>query len=271
MVERLTYSKVDTHGGHSNRRDGTRSPQELCELAQQAGLAFFVITDHDIWEQFRSDSDFPVLFGVELTTGEGHIVGLYREGSPREKVRMGLSAEDSMKAIHDGGGKAILAHPEYWFFFISATFNTIRRLNDKGVKIDGIEVMHPALSYRKMLKTMKLATELGIPQLGVSDNHYQNNGRECVTFFPRTTDDPINDFFAALGENQVIPARSDLAKFSVTWGERISRHTKGPSSGFKEKWENKGVFAGTWKNFARQTSQYYLNYLNPRRLIYARR
>ncbi len=253
MIERLAYSKVDTHGGHSTRSDGTNSPQELYRLAQEAGLAFFVTIDHDVWEPFKIDSEFPVLFGVELTTGEGHIVGLFPEGPPRERIQMGLSAEDSIKTIQGNGGKAILAHPEYWFFFISTTFNTIRRLKDKGIEVDGMEVMHPALDENQMLRNIELATELQIPQVGVSDNHDKNIGRGYVTYYPRATEDPIQDFFDALDKNQTRPGASGLPRLPVTLKEKAIRHTRGPSTGLKEKWERKGVFASTWKSFMYQT------------------
>lgn len=258
MHERLSDSKVDTHT-HSNRSDGTRSPQELSELAKESGMAFLVVTDHDKWEPFEIDSEFPFLFGVELTTGEGHIIGLFPEGPSRERIQMGLSAEDSIKAIQDNGGKAILAHPESWFFFASTTFNTIRRLRDKGVRIDGMEVMHPDLHENQILRNMELATKLQIPKLGVSDTHYGNVGREYVTYYQRTTDNPINDFLTALDENQTRPGFSNVYPHSVSLREKVSRYTRGPSDGIGEKWVCKGTFFTTWKSFLSQTVYERLN------------
>ncbi len=79
---------VDLHV-HSNKSDGTFSPQELVDYAHQKGLNAFALTDHDTIDgvsmaQKYAAEKYPqleVIAGVELSTEyngrDVHIVGLY--------------------------------------------------------------------------------------------------------------------------------------------------------------------------------------------------
>ena len=97
---------------HSNYSDGANSIEEIVQHAKEIGLDGIAITDHSEIEgslkarEFNS-AEFGVIPGIEVSSRQGHIVGLGLE----EIVHDGLSAEETVKRIHELGGIAIAAHP----------------------------------------------------------------------------------------------------------------------------------------------------------------
>lgn len=78
---------IDLHV-HSSASDGSFSPEEVVDMAQEAGLRYFALTDHDTvdgveraLEQAKKYSNFDVIPGIELScyykNREIHIVGLF--------------------------------------------------------------------------------------------------------------------------------------------------------------------------------------------------
>ena len=63
--------KIDMHV-HSNNSDGTLSVKELIEEAKSKNIDSFALTDHDtiqgIEEYLNLDADYPVIYGIELST-----------------------------------------------------------------------------------------------------------------------------------------------------------------------------------------------------------
>lgn len=83
---RTIMEKVDLHV-HSTYSDGTKTPKELVELAQNEGLSAIALTDHDTLDGIpdainaAKNSNIELIPGVELSTSfnntEIHIVGLF--------------------------------------------------------------------------------------------------------------------------------------------------------------------------------------------------
>lgn len=78
---------IDLHV-HSNASDGSFSPSEVVALANEAGLSYFALTDHDtidgVDEAIKASNSYPeltVIPGIELSCyyndRELHIVGLF--------------------------------------------------------------------------------------------------------------------------------------------------------------------------------------------------
>jgi len=97
---------------HSNYSDGANSIGEIVNHAKKLGLGGIAITDHNEIEgslramEFDS-ADFRVIPGIEVSSREGHIVGL----GVGKVVYSKLSAEETVKRIHELGGLAIAVHP----------------------------------------------------------------------------------------------------------------------------------------------------------------
>jgi len=68
-----------------------------------------------------------------------HVVALFIDRA----IRMHMSVEDTVDAIHDAGGLAVVAHPFMPTWFASITEGRLRRLLEQRT-IDGIEVRHTA-------------------------------------------------------------------------------------------------------------------------------
>jgi hypothetical protein len=94
---------------HTTRSDGRGTLDEVVAAARDAGLAFVVVTDHDVVtpsEQGWRDGVL-VIEGQESSTRLGHVVvlGLDRPLSREER------AGDPLRTIEAEGGRAVLAHP----------------------------------------------------------------------------------------------------------------------------------------------------------------
>lgn len=82
--------KIDLHV-HSNNSDGTMTVLELIEEAKEKEIDCFALTDHDtvqgIDEFIKLDLDYPMIFGIELSTylnGKPvHILGYFPKPLPK--------------------------------------------------------------------------------------------------------------------------------------------------------------------------------------------
>ncbi len=72
--------------------------------------------------------------------------------------------EEVIKAIHDAGGIAVLAHP-----FMFDNLDSLPRLIENG--LDGIEVWHPSASEEQQAELKKLATKNKLLMTGGTDFH----------------------------------------------------------------------------------------------------
>jgi predicted metal-dependent phosphoesterase TrpH len=107
------WSKADIHI-HSNHSDGLSSIPQIMDYVQHCtDLSVIAITDHNTLEGARfAESlselyDFEVVVGEEVSSKEGHVLGLFIE----EEVRAGMSTKDTVRAIEEQGGIAVIAHP----------------------------------------------------------------------------------------------------------------------------------------------------------------
>ena len=84
------------------------------------------ITDHDTISDLGPAIETGAALGVDVVRGEEvtasfppgiHIVGLFLD----RQIRMHMSVEDTVDAIHDAGGLAVIAHPFMPTWFASMT------------------------------------------------------------------------------------------------------------------------------------------------------
>jgi hypothetical protein len=116
---------------HTNRSDGSRSPEEGYAYARDvSGLDFAARTDHDVhhvyncmeedgWKESETDVSrwdepgrFAALLGWEYSWGRGHWIVLHRAASgPYRPVVDHASVRDLWAALVPGESVTILAHP----------------------------------------------------------------------------------------------------------------------------------------------------------------
>jgi hypothetical protein len=184
---------------HTLASDGMVSPEALVRAAAAIGLNVLCITDHDTMPDIGHAIELGASLGVDVVRGEEvtasfppgiHIVGLFLE----RQVRMHMSVEDTVDAIHDAGGLAVIAHPFMPTWFASMTPGRARRLLESH-RVDGIELRHTAPVLPGTWKQLDAfyaghREELGAA-LGAGDSHFGEHdlGRVLTVFPGRTAAD----------------------------------------------------------------------------------
>jgi hypothetical protein len=96
---------------HTTHSDGGGTPEEVVQAARAEGLDFVVITDHNNLgaKPFEGYHDgILVLVGSEISTDQGHIVGL---GMRAPVFCFCGDARESLDDVRELGGLPIVAHP----------------------------------------------------------------------------------------------------------------------------------------------------------------
>ena len=182
--------KADLHM-HSTYSDGTGTIEQILEYTQHSTkLDVIAITDHDViegslrardlWTQGSYRFDFVV--GEEITTQEGHLLGLFIE----KRVPPGLCMERSIDLIHEQGGLAIVAHPLHRFFRHSCQREVMDRIHaSKDVWFDGIETWNASFCgiYANYIAMNANRTVYGLAELGNSDAHTVSSVGCGITWF----------------------------------------------------------------------------------------
>ncbi len=190
------YNKVNLHI-HSNYSDGKIDFDELILQAKKLNMKYISITDHNCVEGYKNSKykDDPILIkGVEFDCFYRmsllHILGY---GIDIENIELNkLCAKNELeqkndlirlfksrhpkrviKAIHNAGGIAVLAHPCCCNVLFLKDF--VKRLKNYG--LDGIEVYYPYDRFRGIIKfssrnyPFEIAKELNLIKTGGSDEH----------------------------------------------------------------------------------------------------
>lgn len=101
--------------------DSVQSIEKLLLDAERKGFKAIAITDHDridgavkakeiaqkLKTQGKINKNFLVIVGQEISSAQGHIVGLFL----RSFIPSGMTAKATIAAIHQQGGLAIAVHP----------------------------------------------------------------------------------------------------------------------------------------------------------------
>jgi hypothetical protein len=181
---------------HTLASDGMVSATDLVHAAAAIGLNVLCITDHDTISDLAPAIDAGAAAGVDVVRGEEvtasfppgiHILGLFLD----RQIRMHMSVEDTIDAIHDAGGLAIIAHPFMPTWFASMTPGKARHLLESH-PVDGIELRHtaPVLPRTWGLLDAFYAEhreQLGAA-LGAGDSHFgEHDLGRVLTVFPGKT------------------------------------------------------------------------------------
>src|SRR5579884_2024640 len=159
------YSRADVHM-HTNLGDGWASPARVISEARRRGLRLIAITDHDHIEGAKRVAELlaqetpgeqpplEMITGVEVSTRQGHLLGLFVEKAPRAL----RSVEESIEAIKEQGGLVIVPHP-FGRLVPSLSQAKIEELLNKGYPIDGIEMYNPSPANAAQRQAVRLANQ----------------------------------------------------------------------------------------------------------------
>lgn len=182
--------KADLHM-HTCHSDGQPTVRELMEhVREKTDLDVIAVTDHDTIagaleaRQMADDFPFEVIVGEEVTSMDGHVVGLFLE----ERIPPGMSVEATVREIHLQGGLAFAPHPFFKNGFFSNKGNCMMGLGERLIDacMDGIEVINstPALRWAND-RAQRFADEVGcLSQMANSDAHIKQAIGKSYTLFP---------------------------------------------------------------------------------------
>lgn len=188
------YSRADIHM-HTNLGDGWASPARVIEEATRRGLRLIAVTDHDHTEGAqrvaellaRQGNPLQMITGVEVSTRQGHLLGLFIKKAPRAM----RPVEESIEAIKEQGGLVIVPHP-LGRLVPSLSRAKIDELLNKGYSIDGIEIYNPSPANASMRSTVRACNQQWqFAETGGSDAHFWQHIGSAYTLFPGTTPDDL--------------------------------------------------------------------------------
>jgi hypothetical protein len=201
---------------HTLASDGMVSAVELVRAAAAIGLDVLCITDHDTIAELGPAIEAGAALGVGVVRGQEvtasfppgiHIVGLFLD----QQIRMHMSVEDTIDAIHDAGGLAVIAHPFMPTWFASITPARARSLLEVR-SVDGIELRHTAPVLPRTWRLLDAfyaehRNRLGAA-LGAGDSHFgaHDLGR-VLTVFPGTS---TADLRLAIEEQKTTPMTDSI-------------------------------------------------------------
>lgn len=190
------HCAVDLHVHTCFSHDSLADPDAQLQAAAARGLQGIAVTDHDTVEggkvaqaraaylisRGRLPADFFVIVGQEIASTEGHIVGLYLERT----IPAGMTARETIAAIHQQGGLAVAVHPELGDdlrdLAASLPFDAVETE-------DGLERLAFAkASAEKQRRRQAFYASLDKPAVGGSDAHDPEAVGLCYTLLPCSPD-----------------------------------------------------------------------------------
>ena len=157
--------KVDLHVHSHYSSDSLITSKELVFYARKYGLDGVAIVDHDRLDgalAIAKETDFLVIPGIEISSANGHILGL----NVQELVPPKLGVGETVEKVHDAGGIAVACHPMSFFK------GSLGERADS--RFDAVEVMNAAafpFNYC-MRRSEEIANRLKLPRVAGSDAHY---------------------------------------------------------------------------------------------------
>ncbi|HST88975.1 MAG TPA: PHP domain-containing protein [Ktedonobacterales bacterium] len=183
-------ARADLHL-HTNLGDGTASPARVLSEAKHRGLKVIAITDHDHMEGAkrvqelidREGSEIEMIWGCEVTTRQGHFLGLFM----KRPVRFLTHVEGAIDAIKEQGGLCVIPHP-MGRLVPSLSLKKIEELLNRDYPIDGIELYNPSPANASVRgRVRELNGQWGFAGTGSSDAHFWQHIGAGYTLFPGET------------------------------------------------------------------------------------
>jgi len=222
------YSRADIHM-HTNLGDGWASPARVIEEATRHRLGLIAITDHDHIEGAKrvaellaqQNSPLQMITGVEVSTRQGHLLGLFVNKPPKAM----RPVEESIETIKEQGGIVIVPHP-FGRLVPSLSRAKIDALLEKGYAIDGIEVYNPSPANASMRSAVRAANQQWkLAETGGSDAHFWQHIGSAYTLFPGNSPDDLRrailDRSVRSGGQELppvhLPAAAYVAQCAWSW------------------------------------------------------
>jgi predicted metal-dependent phosphoesterase TrpH len=164
---------ADLHCHSSASFDSLSKPADLMRVAVERGLTHLAITDHERIDGAQAARDvapagLTVIVGEEIRSADGDVLGLYLERA----VPPGLSAIETIAAIHEQGGLAGIPHPFDRFRASGLAGLPDDRLAVVAAAVDFVETWNARVpSAATNERARDFAAAHGLPGVASSDAH----------------------------------------------------------------------------------------------------
>jgi len=168
MPDKKDRFSFDLHVHTTGSYDGRATPQVMCQVAKGRDLNGLAITDHDVLTKFESPyPGFLIIPGSEIRVETRDVWADILAIGIQEMVPLGLGLAETVDAIHEAGGLAIVPHP----FSSKKNYPAIGdAIHSIGDIIDGVEVTNPR-EHVDNARAKKVANTHGVAKIGGSDAH----------------------------------------------------------------------------------------------------
>ena len=160
--------RADFHSHSHYSKDSVISPQAFVDTCLRRGVNCIAVTDHNEIEGafvIQKLAPFKVIAGEEVKTSEGEIIGLFlKEFVPRD-----MTPEDTIRAIHEQGGLAIVPHPYDVFRRSVIRKDALERIKGSVDAIEGFNCRN--ILARHDQKARDLAAGVAKPMTLGTDSH----------------------------------------------------------------------------------------------------
>lgn len=186
--------RIDLHVHTTRSRDAFVPEEELPFIMKQRGLDGVAITNHDVFTE-PGRSEMIVIPGIEVSTIQGHIIGLGISGL----IAKGRPVDETISMIQGSGGVAVIPHP---FDPVSPCV----RPSKLRVRPDAIEVINSdALFFRlNTVFARRAAERLKLPMVAGSDSHIPQTVGDAYTLIESDSKD-VEDILSAIRAGKVEP------------------------------------------------------------------
>jgi len=160
--------RIDFHVHSCYSKDSAMSNEEIIKSCKDRGINCIALTDHDELAgalEMEKSGLFRVIAGEEVKTADGEIIGLFL----KEKIRAGLSAEETVKEIKTQDGLVYIPHPFSKWRRTKLKLSALEKIKND---IDIMEVFNSRNFFRTdNLKAEEYALENNITMAVGSDSH----------------------------------------------------------------------------------------------------
>ncbi len=183
---------------HTLASDGVSGVEDVLAAAVARHLDVIAITDHEridaavVAQRLAQERDLQldVIVGEEITTRNGHLVGLFMT----QRIKPWGSMRDAVARVHDQGGICIVAHPLVPYP-LCASERTIRRMLDEADPVrhpDAIEAFNPTTARMRWSRQVPaFIADVGLAAVASSDAHHADSVGRALTLFRGTSEDDV--------------------------------------------------------------------------------
>ena len=212
--------KADLHLHTAYSPDATTTVRGVLKRARDARLDVIAVTDHDEIRgalearELASQYGLHIIPGVEVSTAQGHLVGLFIEKVPPA----GLGLIETILRIGDLGGVAIAPHPDEPFPSSPKLRIILEALAHPRAKhvLVGIEVY--TMGYRFFDEhTREVTKSLPLSQVASSDSHVYWTVGAGRTQFAGSTPAELRQTLEQFSTVAIPAAQEVISKPLIAW------------------------------------------------------